>query len=138
MEKTNDAVCNNAFQLISKYRGAIMGFAAICIIYFHEWIPVIPAPSEGSFSLFYSLEQYINRITFFGVDIFFLLSGIGLTFAINKESLPKFYYRRIRRILLPFLAVAIIRGVLEKWDLALFLGNISGYNFYAKSMYSYL
>lgn len=138
MNKKNDTISTNGFLLLSKYRGAIMGIAAIWILVFHEWIPISADPPEGTFSLLSSLEHYVKGIGFCGVDIFLLLSGIGLTFAIKKESLPVFYYRRIRRIILPFLAVAVIRWRVELWDTSLFLGNISGYNFYTKSMYSFL
>jgi peptidoglycan/LPS O-acetylase OafA/YrhL len=129
---------NNAFALLSKYRGAVMGIAAICILYFHEWIPLTATPPEGTFHLFHFLEEYTHRIFFFGVDIFLLLSGIGLTFAIRKESLLRFYCRRLRRVLPPFLTVAVIRCCTEKWDAPSFFGNISGFNFYAKSIYSFL
>ena len=138
MDKSNDRICNNGFQLISKYRGAIMGFAAVCIYYYHEWIPLFASPDDGSFSLLSVTEAYTKRIGFFGVDIFFLLSGLGLTFAIKKESTPRFFCRRLRRVLPPFLTVALIRCFLEKWDAAAFFGNISGYGFYAKSIYSFL
>jgi len=138
MEKKNDTICKNGFQLLSRYRSAIMGIAAIWILVFHEWIQLSTNPPEGTFNLINFLEVYIKRIGFCGVDIFLLLSGIGLTFAIKKDSLPKFYYRRIRRILLPFIVVALIRWKLEHWDNSTLLGNISGFNFYTRSMYSFL
>lgn len=64
-----------------------------------------------------NIEGYLKRIGFCGVDIFLLLSGIGLTFAIRKGNVLTFYYRRIKRILLPFLVMAIIRCALEKWPI---------------------
>lgn len=128
----------NGFALLSKYRGAIMGLAAIWILIFHEWIQLSTTPEDGSFHLLNTLERYIKAIGFCGVDIFLMLSGIGLTFAIKKDSLGKFYYRRLRRILLPFLTVAVIRCVLEHWEANIFWGNITGWRFYTVSMYSYL
>lgn len=139
MSKKNDTtICRNGFQLLSRYRGAIMGIAAIWILVFHKWIQLTVDPADGSFELINFLEKFIKKIGFCGVDIFLMLSGIGLTFAIKKESLPKFYYRRIRRIILPFLAIAVIRWRLEKWNTQLFLRNISGYNFYTVKIYSFL
>ncbi len=138
MDINKDQKIKNGFQLLSRYRGAIMGIAAIWILVFHKWIILSAIPPEGTFDLVNFLEQYIKKIGFCGVDIFLMLSGIGLTFAIKKESLPKFYYRRIRRIILPFLAVAVIRWKLEKWTTQAFLGNISGFNFYTKTIYSFL
>ena len=128
----------NGFQLLSKYRGAIMGLAAVWILIFHEWIQLSTTPPEGGFDLISNLERYIKAIGFCGVDIFLMLSGIGLTFAIKKDSLGRFYYRRLRRILLPFLTVAVIRCVLEHWDFKNFLGNVTGWKFYTVSMYSFL
>ena len=137
-DKKRTAKQPNGFLLLSGYRGAIMGIAAIWILVFHEWMQVTVNPEDGSFHLINFLERYIKAIGFCGVDIFLLLSGIGLTFAIKKESLLKFYYRRLRRILLPFLTIAVIRWRLEHWDFKIFLGNISGVRFYRESMYSFL
>lgn len=128
----------NGFQLLSGFRGAIMGLAAIWILIFHEWIQLSTTPPEGGFDLISNLERYIKAIGFCGVDIFLMLSGIGLTFAIKKDSLGKFYYRRLRRILLPFLTVAVIRWLTEHWETGIFFGNITGWRFYTVSMYSFL
>lgn len=118
---------------ISRYRGAVMGFAALWILYFHEWVNVFDMSTPIGFT-----ESFLKRIGFCGVDIFFFLSGMGLTYSIKKSKLAGFYYRRIKRILLPFIAVAILRGILEHWSLVDFFRNISGVNFYTRSMYSFL
>lgn len=123
----------HGLDLISKYRGAIMGFAALWILFFHEWVTLFVNNQVGV-----NIEGYLKRIGFCGVDIFLLLSGIGLTFAIRKGNVLTFYYRRIKRILLPFLVMAIIRCALEKWPIIEFWKNISGINFYTKSIYSFL
>jgi len=124
----------NDLSLISKYRGAIMGFAAIWILFFHEWI-VLSATEETVIGW---TERFIKRTGFCGVDIFLFLSGMGLTYAIKKASLGKFYYNRLKRLLFPFLFVAVIRCLNEGWKLSDFIGNVSGYNFYTKTMYSFL
>lgn len=90
----------HGLDLISKYRGAIMGFAALWILFFHEWVTLFVNNQVGV-----NIEGYLKRIGFCGVDIFLLLSGIGLTFAIRKGNVLTFYYRRIKRILLPFLVM---------------------------------
>lgn len=121
----------NGFLLVSKYRGAIMGFAALLILFNHEWIFLKDT------SVF-NAELFIKNIGFCGVDIFFLLSGLGLTYSIKKSSLPVFYLKRLKRIILPFLFMAILRCVLEKWPMEQFWKNIFCVNFYTVSIYSFL
>lgn len=123
----------NGFVLIGKHRGAIMGFAALWIMFFHIWTVVSADSSPLNFT-----EQFIKRIGFCGVDIFFLLSGIGLTYSIKKSSLALFYYKRIKRIIIPFAAIGIIRCVLEKWGAVTLFRNLLCINFYTKSIYSFL
>ncbi len=124
----------DGFSLISKYRSAIMGFAAIWILFFHEWIVL----SETEKTVIGWTERFLKRTGFCGVDIFLFLSGMGLTYAIKKSSLGKFYYNRFKRLLFPFLFVGVVRCIMEDWKLFDFIGNITGYNFYTKSMYSFL
>ena len=133
-----NSISKNGFQLVSKYRSAIMGLAALWILVFHAWVILSPDPKDGSFSLINFLEHYIKDIGFCGVDIFLFLSGIGLTFAIRKESLPVFYYRRVRRVMLPFLTVGIVRGIVQNWGLPLMIANLTGYNFFMNNTYAFL
>ena len=88
---------SSGFDLISKYRSAIMGFAALWILFFHVCGTVITA--EHPIAAW--IEARIKRFGYGGVDIFFLLSGMGLTYAISKSKLYVFYYRRFKRIILP-------------------------------------
>lgn len=62
----------HGLDLISKYRGAIMGFAALWILFFHEWVTLFVNNQVGV-----NIEGYLKRIGFCGVDIFLLLSGIN-------------------------------------------------------------
>ena len=118
----------NGLLPVSEYRGAIMGVAALWIYFFHCWILVFDGLS-APFSILYSVEFYLKLIGFTGVDIFLLLSGIGLTYAIKKGSVPKFYFRRIRRILLPFVVLGISMGIVREWGWEKILKNLSCYNF---------
>ncbi len=125
----------DVFSLVSKYRVAIMGFAALWIFVFHEWqrcaahVPVL-----GFW------ENFLRIIGFCGVDVFFLLSGLGLTYSVKKTEggLWGFYARRLKRIALPFLIMAVVLAVHEKWDVLTFLANVTGFNFYFKDIYSLL
>ena len=129
----NDISSKNGFLLISKYRYAIMGIAALWILCFHAWIPVTPAYTPDNFKIFSFLERYFKIIGYCGVDIFLLLSGLGLTFAIKKDSLIKFYYRRLRRIVLPSLVVFVFLWKVFGWSTTEFIQNASGYTFYFKN-----
>lgn len=122
----------NGFQLISKYRGALMGIASIWVFVFHAWISVFPEPQTQFLQTMADIELFVRKLGYTGVDTFLLLSGMGLTYAIKKEPLLKFYYRRIRKVILPFAVAAVISFFVMGWDTATFVGNITGFNFYAK------
>ena len=126
-------VSQDGFAVLSKYRGAIMGMAALWILFFHEWQKLFV--DSGTIG---EVEKYIQRIGFCGVDIFLFLSGIGLVFAISKGTVASFYYRLLKRVFLPFLIVGILRAVTEKWSFAVFWKNVLCINFYQSNMYSFL
>lgn len=128
-----NAKTKNGFEILTKYRGAIMGIAALWILFFHEWQPVMTAGTKIA-----EYESYIKRIGFCGVDIFLFLSGIGLVFAIGKGSILSFYYRRLKRVYLPFLIVALIRFFIESWQPAILRDYVLCVSFYKVSMYSFL
>ncbi len=121
------------FALIGRHRKAIMGFAALYIFVFHEYQPIL-TPGSLWFKLFFG----IRHLGFMGVDIFFLLSGIGLTYSIHKSGISMFYYKRLRRIAFPFLCIGIIRAIYDKWFFVEFIKNVTGINFWTRSIYSYL
>lgn len=129
----NYADKNDIFSMISRHRSEIMGFAALWIIFFHVWIPVFSSVPGLSFA-----ESYIKRIGFCGVDIFFFLSGIGMVFAVGKSTLGQFYYRRIKRLILPFVLVGVLKMFTNGWDIAKFAEAVSGYSFYFENIYTLL
>lgn len=110
-----------------------MGFAALWIWVNHEWIPVVDwVHGLGD------VEFFIKRIGFVGVDFFFFLSGMGLVYAIERHSTKLFYGRRFARILPPFLLFGLVMMVSEHWTLGTYLKNVTGFNFFALNIYSYL
>lgn len=57
---------------------------------------------------------YNSAIGSVGVEMFIFLSGIGLYFSLQKNpDIAQFYERRIKRIVLPYLIVALIYWLLE-------------------------
>lgn len=87
-------------KLICKWRTELMGMAILWVVLFHSKLQL------GG------ILDTVQTIGYGGVDIFFLLSGIGLYYSLRKsEKLLPFYGRRARRIFpayLPFIAVWLI------------------------------
>lgn len=88
--------------LLSRYRTALMGLAAIMIIACH-------APASGV--LMPKLAHTALSIGNFGVDVFLLLSGIGCWFSLNKDVPSKwggqFYKKRFYRVYIPYLFIYV-------------------------------
>lgn len=88
-----------SWNLLSKYRSELMGLACLWVMLHHnsfDW----PTALDGlrRFSLYGNL----------GVDIFLLLSGVGLYFAWQKKpKLGDFYARRFVRLLVPYALFAV-------------------------------
>lgn len=93
-----------SYESLSKYRNVLMGLQIILIIFFHftEDCKIYDVRFSGIIYLFY---KYIRSS---GVDMFLLLSGIGLYFSWKRRpELKSFYRKRYFRILIPYLVVAI-------------------------------
>lgn len=81
---------------VSRYRGQIMGFAIVCILFFHSRI-LIAEP----------WNYFLNLL--WGVDIFFFISGMGVHRSLSKnDDALAFYKRRFRRIYPGYLPVALL------------------------------
>lgn len=120
-------------RMLSKYRLPIMGFATLWIMMNHVWKPILTEREHLAW-----IENYIKEIGFCGVDIFLLVSGLGLVFAIEKYDLKTFYLRRFIHVYPAFFfagaGIAFFRG----WGLEGFLRNVLLINFFTKNIYSYL
>lgn len=110
--------------LINKYRGQIMGISALWIIVFHTWYRL--AVPETSPKLLYYAELAVTKLGYFGVDIFFLLSGIGLSYSIVKHSTKQFLLRRFKRLAYPVLIAAAVKAIMEGWSFPEYLFRASG------------
>jgi peptidoglycan/LPS O-acetylase OafA/YrhL len=112
---------------ISKYRTELMGVSVLWIIFFHSkiYLPDIFLPLRLIFGIGYA-----------GVDIFFLLSGLGLAFSISKDnSLMNFYWKRVIRIA-PTYWTCLLLMLLPKYftkqniDVHAFLFSLFGLDFF--------
>lgn len=88
-----------SWNLLSKFRSELMGLACLWIMLHHNFFdwPTALEPLER-FAKFGNL----------GVDVFLLLSGVGLYFAWQKKpKLGDFYARRLVRVLVPYVLFAV-------------------------------
>ena len=125
---------NGDLALISKHRNALMGIAALIICAFHEFIPVFP---EGT--AIGDAEAFIQRMSFYGVDIFMLLSGMSVaTSLLKNSSVLTFYRKRAIRILPFYLLSGIAMIFISGWSIKDYFLNIFGISFFTESVNSYL
>lgn len=117
-----------SIELINKYRGQIMGISALWIVVYHTWYRMFTP--ETSPKLLYYMELAITKLGYFGVDIFFLLSGIGLSYSIVKHSTKQFLLRRFRRLAYPVLIAAAVKAIMEGWSFPEYLFRASGIGFF--------
>lgn len=92
-----------AYEMFSKYRGAIMGIQILLIVFFH-----FTEDCKG-YNVRYSgiVYWFYNYVKSSGVDIFLLVSGLGLYYSWKKRAeLKSFYQRRFVKILIPYFLVA--------------------------------
>ena len=107
---------------ISKYRTHIMGAAMMWIMWFHS------AFGGGG-----EVLHFIHNIGFYGVDVFLLVSGLGLYFSMRKsKSIGEFYKKRAVRILPAYLIVTVCWYAFFKTDVSFTdkLLSILGVNYF--------
>jgi peptidoglycan/LPS O-acetylase OafA/YrhL len=86
-----------------------------------------------------TVDSLIVTSGYSGVDVFLLLSGMGLVFALDKNSsIKRFYYRRARRLFLPYLVVSILIALANEWSLIYYLKAVSGYSFLFEDVHALL
>ncbi len=93
-----------SWDIISDYRGVLMGISIISIMIFHYTDDcLIFKTGFTGWKVFYN--TYISSSS---VEPFLLLSGFGLYFSMKKNpSLQNFFKKRFSRILIPYFIVAI-------------------------------
>ena len=118
----------NELSILNKYRTSLMGVAALWIYFFHEqgyeWCHIYFSPAIISRSLY-----FIKRIGYCGVDVFLLLSGIGLVYGIEKSSTLTFYRRRMERVFIPFFLIGLVVALVERWSGLTFVRKLFFYDF---------
>lgn len=101
---------------VSRRRRRIMGFAMMWIVFFH-----IEIGKEPGFILW-----FLHRIGFYGVDLFLLVSGLGLWFSLKKDdSVLRFYGRRALRILPAYLVTCCVYYAYKRISAGAFVLSVS-------------
>lgn len=85
-------------QKISKYRTEMLGIAAIGVLLIHSLDYGVP---------YNAVFKFIAHLGVYGVDVFLLLSGIGLVVSAEKNNISQFYRNRFHRVAIPYLLMAI-------------------------------
>ena len=92
------------FAVLSRYRGVLMGVQTILIMAFHHAEDL--SNDDRLHGVWRLVYKYIGSS---GVDVFLLLSGLGLYFSWMKNpDRNRFYSRRFVRVLVPYAMVALI------------------------------
>lgn len=95
--KTNNNV-------LSTYRGALMGLSILLILVFHF------TEDCQNYAFHYSgwIKWFKTYIGSSSVDAFLFFSGIGLYYSMKKNpSVAAFYQRRLKKLLVPYIIVAL-------------------------------
>ena len=87
---------------IRSYRSAIMGFATIMVLLFHQY--------TVNSSLILSVFSHIGH---WGVDIFLFVSGFGIAHSLSKNLTIVFYQNRIKKLFPICLIVGIFGLILS-------------------------
>jgi len=103
---------HSPFYYLSKYRAELMGLAIVWILWFH-----------AGFSFGFISAPFLRKTLFFiqesgacGVDVFLMLSGMGVLCSLEKNPVPRFYLNRLKRVGIVwwlFLAIDLILGLLS-------------------------
>ena len=107
---SNSGICassqndKTSYSLLSRYRSMLMGLQIILIVFFH-----FTSDCESANVHFDGLiEWFYTFIRSSGVDIFLLLSGMGLYFSWKKHpDYNSYLIKRLVRLLVPYFIVAI-------------------------------
>lgn len=106
-------------QAIKDNRTPLMGLSICCILIYH------------AFCWIYNPIRGLN-IGYIGVDIFLFLSGFGLAYSYEKNTLSKFYKNRALRIFPIYVFAVCIAYMIcfKDWSLLIFIENLTTLGFY--------
>lgn len=97
------------YYYLSAYRSELMGFAILWVVWFHSSMYVNFFPVSFLNVGF----SFVKDIGYGGVDIFLLISGMGIYNSLEKNDISQYIKNRVRRIAPAwwiFLIISVIIG----------------------------
>ncbi len=82
------------FELLSERRSELMGFSILWVVWFHSSFRLDFFPAEPLNTFF----EFIKKTGYGGVDIFLLLSGMGIYRSLSKNNVSDYIKNRLRKI----------------------------------------
>lgn len=96
---------NSIVSFISPNRSFIMGLAMMSILLFHQ--PFFYG--ELPYSIFW---DFFHLYGAWGVEVFLFLSGLGIAFSLSRNTIKKYYFNRVKRLIPICLIVGSIKLLL--------------------------
>lgn len=108
------------YYYLSKYRLQLMGFAILWVVWFHSsvFFDFLPVAILNNFFAF------IKDIGYGGVDIFLLVSGMGIYNSLSKNNIPQFLRNRLKRITPTWLLSLIISVFLGRFIFQIYFSKL--------------
>lgn len=109
---------NNYIEFLFSNKKLLSGIAILMVLFYHcPWVTLT--------------MKILSYSGFLGVDIFFLFTGFGLCYSIQKNDIGSFYKRRLYRIFPMFLILAIITTLLsDDYSWSSWFFNLSTLSYY--------
>ena len=86
--------CKSPYYYLSQYRSELMGLAILWVIWFHSSVYL----DFFKIGIINSLFSFIKGVGYGGVDIFLLVSGMGVYNSLEKNDVSQYIKNRTRRI----------------------------------------
>ncbi len=93
--KTMDLECvKSPYYYLSKYRSVLMGLAILWVVWFHSSVKL----DFLKIDMLNDTFSFIKDIGYGGVDIFLLVSGMGIYNSLEKNDISQYIKNRVKRI----------------------------------------